>query len=116
MDVITSYFSKWANGYGAIQHLSNTQVWVQKIIDDYLPTAVSKINALKLFVAADRICNAAMWLVVHQTYATRINLSGSPNDISQYLREWRKVYELATRATDDLSPEFIQAALAECSR
>lgn len=41
---------------------------------------------------------------------------GSPNDISQYLREWRKVYELATTATDDLSPEFIQAALAECSR
>ena len=41
---------------------------------------------------------------------------GSPNLILQYIREWRKEYELASKVEDDLSPEFRQAALAECAR
>ncbi len=41
---------------------------------------------------------------------------GSPNLILQYIRQWRKEHELANAIDDDLSPEFRQAALAECSR
>ncbi len=42
--------------------------------------------------------------------------SGSPNLILQYMHQWEKEYELAHAIEDDLSPEFRQAALAECAR
>jgi chromosome segregation ATPase len=41
---------------------------------------------------------------------------GSPNLVLQYIRKWREEYELASNVEDDLSPEFKQAALAECAR
>ena len=41
---------------------------------------------------------------------------GSPNLVLQHIRQWRKECELANAVEDDLSPEFKQAALAECAR
>lgn len=34
-------------------------------------------TVLMVFTAADKLSNAAMWLVVHMTYANRVKLDGS---------------------------------------
>jgi phosphoketolase len=75
-----SALAAWARGYGVIRHD---------------PRAVRRIRALartlaasghvdtedsvyRLLAALDRLTNAAMWVVVHMTYARRVDLSGAP--------------------------------------
>jgi hypothetical protein len=61
-------FAGWAEGYGVIRHSESTQVQVRSVLKAR-PAEGNSI--LELLRAADRIANAAMWLVVHQTYARR---------------------------------------------
>jgi phosphoketolase len=70
--------NRWASGYGRIQHSAETQARVfamaemlaaQKVQGDGMPL-------FDLLFAADRIANAAMWLVVHETYARNVYLDG----------------------------------------
>jgi phosphoketolase len=75
---------EWALGYGVIQHHPNTQVWVKKIIDSLVQKGQDQKYLINLFIAADRIASAAMWLVVHETYANRINLQGTPLETNDF--------------------------------
>jgi phosphoketolase len=62
-------------GYGPIQHTPET-------VDRIVALAVSARLDLDILctqlAAADRLTSAAMWTVVHMTYATRVDLSGAP--------------------------------------
>ncbi len=69
-------FDHWLNGYGVIQHKIATQLSVKITIERLQARGAKLENILALFLAADRIANAAMWLVVHMTYAKQANLSG----------------------------------------
>ena len=71
-------FAEWAGGYGVIAHSDQTQLRVRAMAERLagerlLPSASS---AFRLLAAADRVCSAAMWLVVHMTYAQRVHLDG----------------------------------------
>jgi phosphoketolase len=73
-------FANWAKGYGVIQHTDETQVRVfdlcqQLLCENRFGTLA---DILSLFVAADHLTSSAMWLVVHMTYANKIDLSGAP--------------------------------------
>ncbi|WP_323844275.1 xylulose 5-phosphate 3-epimerase [Microbulbifer magnicolonia] len=71
-------FAHWANGYGAIQHRDETQVRVFDLCQQLVCAGrFPQIEeALELFSAADRLASAAMWLVVHMTYSTKVDLAG----------------------------------------
>lgn len=68
----------WARGYGAIQHRPETQARVFAMADALRQRGVHGDGAgfFELLHAADRIASAAMWLVVHQTYAQNVYLDG----------------------------------------
>lgn len=71
-------FAQWAKGYGVIQHEDETQVRVfdlcQQLICEGRFTRLEDV--MQVFVAADRLASAAMWLVVHMTYSKTVDLSG----------------------------------------
>lgn len=83
MDEMEQHFQRWANGYGVIVHHEHTQAWVKKILKTQC-SSDDQETVLKLFEAADRITNAAMWLVVHQTYAQRVDLKGAPLEANDF--------------------------------
>jgi len=71
-------FKKWAEGYGVIKHTDETQVRVFELCQLLLcEKKFSQLDELMaVFIAADRVTSAAMWLVVHMTYSQRVDLSG----------------------------------------
>jgi phosphoketolase len=64
-------FERWAAGTGVIRHRRETQARVRALVE-----TLGRDDAWDLFAAADRLANAAMWLVVHQTYAHSVYLDG----------------------------------------
>jgi phosphoketolase len=72
-------FAAWREGYGVISHTEETQRRIAEVsqklagLDDHRRKWV-----MDKFAAADRLASAAMWLVVHMTYANRIDFSGRP--------------------------------------
>lgn len=71
-------FDHWANGYGVIQHTRVTEQWVHDTLSSLQTQGAKLGDLLELFSAADRLANAAMWLVVHMTYANNVKLNGKP--------------------------------------
>jgi phosphoketolase len=73
-------FSAWASGYGVIHHNNFTQISVYRLAETLLASgkAPSLSWVFEKLAAADRLTNAAMWLVVHMTYANTVDLSGRP--------------------------------------
>jgi phosphoketolase len=71
-------FAEWAAGYGVIEHDDLTQVRVYEMADLLTQRGVvsKKEEVYRILAAADRIANAAMWLVVHMTYARNVYLDG----------------------------------------
>ncbi|MDP2248413.1 MAG: xylulose 5-phosphate 3-epimerase, partial [Nitrosomonadales bacterium] len=69
-------FTQWAKGIGVISHSNATEQWVHETILLFQVQGLIKDAMLDLFIAADRIANAAMWLVVHMTYANKVKLDG----------------------------------------
>jgi len=71
-------FARWAEGYGVIKHTDETQVRVFDLCQQLLCQGRYERldDALTIFSAADRLTSAAMWLVAHMTYASRIYLDG----------------------------------------
>lgn len=68
-------FESWAQGYGVIQHKAATRELVQA----YIATQPGREQEiLQLLHAADRLSSAAMWLVIHMTYARHVHLDGTP--------------------------------------
>jgi phosphoketolase len=69
---------RWAAGYGEIDHSIETQARIFAMAD-WLIEAGSLADEDRLFAmlhALDRVTSAAMWLVVHQTYANKVYLDG----------------------------------------
>jgi len=70
--------NRWAAGYGSIQHTVETQARVFAMAE-MLATQGVRGDGVPLFdvlYAADRVASAALWLVVHQTYARNVYLDG----------------------------------------
>lgn len=76
----------WARGYGVIRHNEATQRWVAQALEhltrQHWPAPAA--NPVELFMAADRLANFAMWLVVHETYARRVRLDGAPLQLEDF--------------------------------
>ena len=70
-------FARWAAGYGAIRHSPSTRARVRAMVRA-LPIRAGAPSAWEVLHAADRIASAGMWLVVHETYARRVDLDGRP--------------------------------------
>lgn len=69
---------RWAAGYGPISHTVETQARVFAMAE-YLEARGVRGDGVPLFdvlYAADRVASAAMWLVVHETYAQNVFLDG----------------------------------------
>lgn len=71
----TPTLKTWLQGYGPISHIDETIESVAALAASGLiePEALYRI-----LVAADRLTAAAMWTVVHMSYAQRVDLSGAP--------------------------------------
>ncbi len=69
---------RWAAGYGPIHHSVETQARVFAMAE-LLAVRGVKGDGVPLFdilYAADRVAGAAMWVVVHETYAQNVYLDG----------------------------------------
>ena len=71
-------FAHWAAGYGVIVHTDATQVRIHNLAERlHRQGAVPDYGyVLRVLAAADRLSSAAMWLVVHMTYARNVYLDG----------------------------------------
>lgn len=69
----------WSRGYGPFQHTAVTRERVAALVDALLADghAAAPAGLWRLFAAADRLASAAAWLVVHMTYARRVDLGGA---------------------------------------
>lgn len=68
-------FETWRTGCGAIVHSDET---VERVRALAATTALGEEALYRTLIAADRLASAAMWTVVHMTYARRVDLSGAP--------------------------------------
>jgi len=71
-------FAAWAKGYGPIVHGAESQVRIHALAhalaaEERVP---DRAAVYRLLAAADRIAAAAMWLVVHMTYARNVHADG----------------------------------------
>ncbi len=71
-------FARWAEGFGVIRHGPETQIRVFQMAGDLVQRgqAGSIGEVFQRLAAADRLTCAAMWLVVHMTYAERVYTDG----------------------------------------
>src|SRR3972149_2741749 len=67
----------WAAGYGPISHSLETQDRVFALADKFAERDAGG-PLFGVLAAADRVACAAMWIVVHSTYARQAHLDGSP--------------------------------------
>lgn len=73
-------FARWRAGYGPIQHHSDTQALVVAMAADLVQRGIHP-NVAAVYDKLsdlDRLTAAAMWVVVHMTYAQRVRLDGQP--------------------------------------
>ena len=66
----------WANGYGTIRHNAETQSRIATLASER--TVGDRVTFYELLSALDRLASAALWLVVHETYARNVHLDGRP--------------------------------------
>jgi phosphoketolase len=69
---------RWAEGYGVIQHSIETQTRVFQMADSLVAKGIrgDGVPLFELLYALDRVASAAMWVVVHETYARNVHLDG----------------------------------------
>lgn len=79
-------FARWAAGYGMIRHEDITQVRIYRMADLLrVRGLVKEVDGVyRALAAADRIANAAMWLVVHMTYARNIYTDGRDMEAADF--------------------------------
>lgn len=84
--VPTADAQRWAEGYGAITHDLGTVARVFAMADTLATRGVGGdgVGLFEVLHAADRLANAAMWLVVHQTYARNVYLDGRRLDAGDF--------------------------------
>jgi len=67
----------WSEGVGVVSHETPTLKRIEKLLAELdAKGACTSDTALDLFRAADVLCNMALWLTVHMTYAKNIYLDG----------------------------------------
>lgn len=70
---------KWERGYGIIRHSDQTRERIAALTTSLVESGAASSEDLvyTALSAADRLASAAMWVVVHMTYARRVDLSGA---------------------------------------
>lgn len=73
-------FAHWAEGYGVIRHGDQTQARIYELVQTLgnRQATGDAVSFYDLLTALDRLANAGLWLVVHQTYARHVYLDGRP--------------------------------------
>ncbi|MBM3729135.1 MAG: xylulose 5-phosphate 3-epimerase, partial [Acidobacteria bacterium] len=84
-----SSIETWRHGYGAIQHTEETQAriahWERELTEaGRQGDGHSLFDVLR---AVDRVCSAAMWLIVHETYARTVYLDGRALERDDFKRK-----------------------------
>lgn len=79
-------FAAWAEGYGVIRHSDETQVRLHELTQALTVrgTAGDAVSWYELLRGLDRLTSAALWLVVHQTYARNVYLDGRALDTEDF--------------------------------
>ena len=96
-------FAKWADGLGVVQHDDETQLRVRRLVTDlagHNRTLDTAADVWKTLSAADRLTSAAMWLVVHMTYAKRGGTLDTFGILFANRCTWAHVLATAAAATD----------------
>ncbi len=77
--VVSAAKGAWLDGYGVIRHHPETIERIENLVArHWMDGALADRDAaLALCAAADRLANAAMWVVAHMSYAARVDLSGT---------------------------------------
>lgn len=76
---------QWLKGAGVIRHEAKTAERVQQLIHQLDESGIcQKELAIELFRAADILCNMALWLTVHMTYAKNVYLDGRALSASDF--------------------------------
>lgn len=98
-------FAHWARGYGVIEHSATTQVRVSEmaLVLVRRGQAASADAVYELLAHVDRVANAAMWLVVHATYADRVYSDGRPLEASDF----KKKPEGHTGGALNMAPAYV---------
>ncbi|MFT5259316.1 MAG: phosphoketolase [Arenicella sp.] len=74
-----SRLEEWPEQCGVIKHRSRTRKRMLALVQNLDNHGrCDHANAMELLQAADVICNMAMWLTVHMTYAQKVRLDGQP--------------------------------------
>ena len=73
----------WEQGYGVIRHQAETRARIAEMVGRIVG-AGDGVSPYSLLAALDRLTSAAMWLVVHQTYARNVYLDGRPLDARDF--------------------------------
>ncbi|HBT67496.1 xylulose 5-phosphate 3-epimerase [Agrobacterium tumefaciens] len=93
-------FEHWRAGYGPITHSDETVERIRALAQ----SPKQNPDALyRLLAAADRLTSAAMWTVVHMTYAKRVDLSGA----SLPLEAFKATPEGHTGGSLNMVPAFV---------
>lgn len=71
-------FARWARGYGVIRHSATTRTRVRELVARLSSEGRRGDGGdpWDVLHALDRVASAAMWLVVHETYARTVYLDG----------------------------------------
>jgi len=79
-------YARWAAGYGPIRHTAVTQRHVRDLGARLAARRIKGdgVPLYDLLHAADRVASAAMWLVVHETYAQNVYLDGRPLGVEDF--------------------------------
>ncbi|MDL0431024.1 xylulose 5-phosphate 3-epimerase [Marinobacter sp. TBZ242] len=75
-----SDYERWRRGYGVIQHSETTCEQVRKMADELVAAGLQPDTATVYgkLASLDRLTSAGLWLVVHMTYTSRVDTSGTP--------------------------------------
>lgn len=68
----------WSSGYGVIEHGEETRERISRLQQDLITSGVQGDGQplFDVLRGADRLCSAAMWMIVHETYARSVYLDG----------------------------------------
>lgn len=77
-------FATWAEGQGVIVHQPLTQVRIAHLLTSLEAKGADRKVLLERLMAADQLANAALWLVVHATYAQQVKVEGTPLDATDF--------------------------------
>ena len=103
-------FARWAAGYGVIQHEDSSQAAVSRLAESLFRTGRTPDVkwTLEKLQAADRLTSAAMWLVVHMTYAQSVDPEGAFLDA----RDFKPSPEGHTGGSLNMVPAYVGYLLA----